>query len=104
MPVLNGYLNVAEAAASLRLHPETVKRLCRSRRLAAEKVHNAWLIHVDQLNLFRSTYHENRGSASSGILLDCWQRGFCRPDFSLPSPRTIYVRQPIGGDVCIGAI
>ena len=61
MPMLNGYLNIVEAAAFLGLHPETVKRLCRSGRLSADKVHNAWLIHIDQLSFFKGTYHENRG-------------------------------------------
>jgi len=61
MPVLNGYFNVIEAANFLGLHPETVKRLCRSGRLPGEKVHNGWLVHIDQLGAFKSTYRENRG-------------------------------------------
>lgn len=61
MPVLNGYFNIAEAAAFLNLHPETIKRLCRSERLSAEKVNNAWLIHIERLKQFKSSYHENRG-------------------------------------------
>ena len=66
MPVLNGYFNTVEAAAFLGLHPETVKRLCRSGRLPAEKVHNTWLIHIDQLKLFKANYHENRGRPPQG--------------------------------------
>jgi excisionase family DNA binding protein len=61
MPVLNGYFNIAEAAAFLGLHPETIKRLCRSGRLPAEKVNNAWLIHIEQLKRFKVSYRENRG-------------------------------------------
>ncbi|HEX77610.1 MAG TPA: helix-turn-helix domain-containing protein [Dehalococcoidia bacterium] len=61
MPVLNGYFNIVEAAAFLGVHPETVKRLCRSGRLRGEKIHNTWLIHIDQLELFKGNYHENRG-------------------------------------------
>ena len=52
MPVLNGYLNIVEAARILDVHPGTVKRLCRERRLTAEKVNNAWLIHDDIVRNF----------------------------------------------------
>lgn len=45
----------------LELHPETIKRLCRSRRLPAEKIHNTWLIHEADLSRFKANYHENRG-------------------------------------------
>jgi len=61
MPVLKEYFPVEEAAVLLELHPETVKRLCRSGRLLAEKVHNTWLIHEADLSQFRANYHENRG-------------------------------------------
>lgn len=64
MPVLNGYFNIVEAAAFLGLHSETIKRLCRSGRLPAEKVNNAWLIHIEQLKQFKASYHENRGRRS----------------------------------------
>lgn len=61
MPVLNGYFNIAEAAVFLGLHTETIKRLCRSGRLPAEKVNNAWLIHIEKLKQFKVSYRENRG-------------------------------------------
>jgi excisionase family DNA binding protein len=61
MPVLKEYFQVEEAAAFLELHPETVKRLCRSGRLPAEKIHNTWLIHEADLRKFKANYRENRG-------------------------------------------
>ena len=61
MPVLNGYLNIVEAAEILSVHPGTVKRLCREERLSAEKVNNAWLIHTDILRDFARQYRGHRG-------------------------------------------
>jgi excisionase family DNA binding protein len=49
MPVLKDYVKVSEAAKILRIHPGTVKRLCREHRLSAYKVHNGWLIHIDEI-------------------------------------------------------
>jgi len=49
MPVLHDYVSVVEAADVLGVHWETVKRLCRESRIRAEKVHNKWLIHKDDL-------------------------------------------------------
>ena len=64
MPVLNGYLNVTETSSLLGLHPETIKRFCRERRLAADKVNNAWLIHQDVVASFAASYAEHRGRPS----------------------------------------
>jgi len=61
MPVLNGYLNIVEAARILDVHPGTVKRLCREGRLASEKVNNAWLIHDEALRDFAEQYNGRRG-------------------------------------------
>ena len=61
MPVLNGYLNIVEAAELLDVHPGTVKRLCREGRLLAEKVHNGWLVHKDVLRNFAEEYSGRRG-------------------------------------------
>jgi len=69
MPVLNGYLNIVEAAEILRVHPGTVKRLCREGRLVAEKVHNAWLIHTDILHDFAEKYSGRRGRPSNRMKL-----------------------------------
>jgi excisionase family DNA binding protein len=60
MPVLDSYLNVVEAADVLEVHWETVKRLCREGRIPAEKVHNTWLIHKDDLEQFAATYDDPR--------------------------------------------
>ena len=66
MPVLGNYLSVVEAAAVLDVHWETVKRLCREGRIPAEKVHNKWLIHKDNLREFATNYNEpHRGKRKS---------------------------------------
>ena len=66
MPVLGNYLSVVEAAAVLGVHWETVKRLCREGRIPAEKVHNKWLIHKDNLREFAMNYNEpHRGKRKS---------------------------------------
>ncbi len=44
MTLLDNYFNVIEAGRRLRIHPETVKRLCRQGDLPAIKIHNTWLI------------------------------------------------------------
>ena len=69
MPVLNGYLNIVEAAEILGVHPGTVKRLCREGRLVAEKVHNAWLIHTDIIYDFAEKYSGRRGRPSHRMKL-----------------------------------
>lgn len=60
MPVLDDYVSVIEAAKTLGVHWETVKRMCREGRLPAQKVHNMWLIDKDVLAKFASTYDEPR--------------------------------------------
>ena len=52
MPVLNGYMNITEAAEILGIHTGTLKRLCRENKIAAEKVHNGWLIYGDVVQKF----------------------------------------------------
>lgn len=70
MPSLNDYLNVSEVAAILGIHPGTVKRLCRTHRLAAQKVHNGWLIHIDEVQSFAKRYVGRRGRPSNGIIAE----------------------------------
>jgi excisionase family DNA binding protein len=65
MPVLKDYMNVREAAELLKVHPGTVKRLCRERKLSAYKVHNGWLIHIDEVQLFAKGYDGRRGRPSN---------------------------------------
>ena len=62
MPVLDNYLNVIEASRRLKIHPETVKRLCRQGDLPAQKIHNTWLIDKDILDNFAGTYNPSSGA------------------------------------------
>jgi len=62
MPIWDNYLNVIEASRHLKVHPETVKRLCRQGDLPAVKIHNTWLINRDILDNFAGTYDPRRGA------------------------------------------
>ena len=62
MVPLDNYFNVIEAGRRLRIHPETVKRLCRQKDIPAVKVHNTWLIDRDMLDNFSATYVPRRGA------------------------------------------
>ena len=62
MVPLDNYFNVIEASHRLRVHPETVKRLCRQGDLPAIKIHNTWLITKDVLDSFAGTYSPQRGA------------------------------------------
>lgn len=62
MSLLEDYLTAIEAGRRLRIHPETVKRLCRQGDLPAVKIHNTWLIGRDILNNFAGTYVPRRGA------------------------------------------
>jgi len=62
MALLDNYFTVIEASHRLRVHPETVKRLCRQGDLPAIKIHNTWLISRDTLDNFAGTYNSNRGA------------------------------------------
>jgi len=64
MPVLIEYMNVIEAAVLLSIHPGTLKRLCREKKIAAEKVHNGWLIHHNVVLEFARQYRGERGRPS----------------------------------------
>ena len=59
---LEDYLTANEAAQRLRVHPETVKRLCRQGDLPAEKIRNTWLNHFDILAAFAGTYDPRPGA------------------------------------------
>ena len=59
---LDDYVTAIEAAHRLRVHPETVKRLCRQGDLPARKLHNTWLIRADDLDVFSSTYDPRPGA------------------------------------------
>jgi excisionase family DNA binding protein len=62
MPILDNYFSVLEASRQLKVHPETVKRLCRQGDLPADKIHNTWLIKKDTLDNFAGTYNPSRGA------------------------------------------
>ena len=62
MVIWDSYLNVIEAGRRLKVHPETVKRLCRQGDLPATKIHNTWLIQRDILDNFAGTYIPTRGA------------------------------------------
>jgi len=62
MPVWDDYLTVIEASRRLKIHPETVKRLCRQGDLPAHKIHNTWLIERNILDNFAGTYNPSRGA------------------------------------------
>jgi len=62
MALLDNYFNVIEASRRLKVHPETVKRLCRQGDLPAIKIHNTWLIARDTLDNFSGTYSPKRGA------------------------------------------
>jgi excisionase family DNA binding protein len=62
MAPLEDYFNVIEAGRRLRIHPETVKRLCRQKDLPAVKLHNTWLISKEILDNFAGTYVSRRGA------------------------------------------
>ena len=62
MALLDNYYNVIEAGRRLKVHPETVKRLCRQGDLPAIKIHNTWLIARDTLDNFAGTYVPKRGA------------------------------------------
>jgi excisionase family DNA binding protein len=62
MTLLDDYYNVIEASRRLKIHPETVKRLCRQGDLPAIKLHNTWLIKRDILDNFAATYVPRPGA------------------------------------------
>jgi len=62
MVLLDNYFDVIEASHRLKVHPETVKRLCRQGDLPAIKIHNTWLITKDVLDSFAGTYSPQRGA------------------------------------------
>ena len=62
MALLDNYFNVIEAGHRLKVHPETVKRLCRQGDLPGIKIHNTWLITKDALDSFAGTYIPQRGA------------------------------------------
>ena len=59
-------LTALEAASTLNLHPETVKRFCRIGKLKGEKVSVGWPISREEIDTFASIYSETRGCSANG--------------------------------------
>lgn len=55
------YVTVADAAARLNIHPESVRRLIRAGKLPARKLANTWLIEKAILEQFASNYDPRPG-------------------------------------------
>ena len=66
MAIISGFLTTSEAASVLQLHPETIKRFCRSGKLKADKVNNGWLIRKEAIDIFAAIYKEVRGRPANG--------------------------------------
>lgn len=62
MAPLEDYFTVIEAGRRLKIHPETVKRLCRQGDLPATKIRNTWLINRVTLDNFAAVYMPRRGA------------------------------------------
>jgi len=58
---LENYLDVLEAARWLRVHPETIRRLCRQGEIPAIKFRNTWLIEKSKLKEFAQNYNPRQG-------------------------------------------
>ena len=72
--MLENYVDVIEASKILDVHPETVKRLIRDGKLTATKFGNKWIMELDRLRVFASTYdgrraRENEETAVSELAL-----------------------------------
>ena len=59
--MLDEYHGAEDAGQILGVHPETVKRLCRTGELSASKFKNYWLIHSEDLRQFKQNYNPNPG-------------------------------------------
>ncbi len=68
--MLRDVLTAVEAASTLNLHPETVKRFCRIGKLKGEKVSVGWLIPKIEVETFARTYNETRGRPTNGHARD----------------------------------
>ena len=88
MTELSDYVTVANAAESLRLHPETVKRLCRQGELEATKLGNTWLIHKDVLTAFAQRYNPGRGPGSRFRRIQEEAARYLPRQLSLDSPKS----------------
>jgi len=66
-PMLDEYHGADAAGRILGVHPETVKRLCRSGEINAAKFNNCWVIHDQDLAEFKKQYNPNPGRRPANI-------------------------------------
>lgn len=59
--MFENYVDVAETSKILKVHPETVKRLIREKKLPATKFANKWIIEKERLQMFASSYNGRPG-------------------------------------------
>ncbi len=59
------YVTVAEVAERLNIHPESVRRLIRNRKLPARKFANTWLVKRTVLEQFASAYDPRPGKKAT---------------------------------------
>ena len=62
MVSLEDYFNVIKDSRCLKVHPETVERVCRQGALPTAKIHNTWLTTKNALDNFTGTYIPNHGT------------------------------------------
>ena len=67
---LNDFLTAAEAATTLGLHQQTIKRFCRIGKLQGYKVNNCWLICKKEVDTFAIAYPETRDRPANGRAWD----------------------------------
>ena len=51
------YFDLLEAARILEVHPDTVRRLIKQKRMPAVLFAGKWLIERDKLEMFKTNYH-----------------------------------------------
>jgi excisionase family DNA binding protein len=59
------YVTVQDVADRLNIHPESVRRLIRNKKLIARKFGNTWLVKRDNLEQFASNYDPRPGKKAT---------------------------------------
>lgn len=59
------YVSVQEVADRLNIHPESVRRLIRNKKLIARKFGNSWLVKKAILEQFASNYDPRPGKKAT---------------------------------------
>lgn len=63
--LLENYIGVEEIGERLKIHPESVRRLIRQRKLPAIKFGNKWLVEKNILELFANHYDPRPGNKAT---------------------------------------